>query len=46
MVVVVALGWALYEFLSGTPFWGILFGALGGYAAWRLLVTFEPKDDP
>ena len=46
VVVAVALGWALYEFATGAPFWGILFGALGLYAAWHLLMRYDPKDRP
>lgn len=40
------LGWAAFEFLAASPFWGMLFGALGLYAAWRFFVTFEPRDEP
>ncbi len=42
IVVAVGLGWGLFEFVSGAPFWGILFTAAGVYAAWSLLYTFTP----
>jgi hypothetical protein len=30
------LGWAVFEFAGGAPFWGVIFAALGAYAAWEL----------
>lgn len=38
-VVAVCLGWALFEFASGAPFWGILFGALGLWAVYEFFVA-------
>ena len=46
VTVAVAVGWALVEFASGAAFWGTLFLALGLFAAWRLLLRFEPRDGP
>ncbi len=46
VVVAVALGWALVEFASGSAFWGILFGALGVYAAYKFFIDFNPRDEP
>ncbi|MFC5587145.1 DUF3329 domain-containing protein [Nitratireductor kimnyeongensis] len=43
-VVAVCLGWGVFEFVSGAPFWGILYTAVGVYAAWSLLYTFKPGD--
>ncbi len=42
----VALGWAVVEAVAGSPLWGILFGALGAYAAYRFFWTFNPRDEP
>lgn len=42
LLVALALGWGLFEFASGAPFFGVIFAALGLYAAWRLFVTFNP----
>lgn len=42
VVVALCLGWAVFEIVSGSPFWAILFGAAGVYAAWQLLITFDP----
>jgi hypothetical protein len=49
VIVAVALGWAIFEFVSGGPFWGILFGAIGLYCAWAFFVAFpgpDPDDRP
>lgn len=42
-IVVACLGWALFEFASGAPFWGVLFGALGLYAGHQFFIAFDPK---
>ena len=41
-VVASCLGWAAVEFLTGGAFWGVLFGALGVYSAWMLIVAYKP----
>lgn len=41
-VVVLCLGWAVLEFISGTPFWGILFGGIGLYCVWGFFFAFNP----
>jgi len=41
IVVLFCLGWAVVEFASGTPFWGMLFGAIGLWSAWSLLLRFD-----
>jgi hypothetical protein len=38
-LVAVCLGWALVEFVTSAPFWGVIFGALGIYAWWQLFMT-------
>jgi hypothetical protein len=35
LVVGFAGGWAVFEFVAGSPGWGLVFAALAGYAAWR-----------
>ncbi|GGW43603.1 hypothetical protein GCM10011452_34850 [Gemmobacter lanyuensis] len=37
------LGWATLEFSMGEPGWGILFGAVGAVAAYKLLIV-GPSD--
>ena len=46
LVTVVALGWGVFEIFAGDPLFAILFVALGGYAAYRLFVTFNPRENP
>jgi hypothetical protein len=43
VIVAVCLGWAVVEVSTGEPFWAILVGAVGIYAAWVLLVNYDPK---
>lgn len=44
LVALLTLGWGLFELISGSPGWSILFLALGGYASYRLFLVFEPRD--
>lgn len=43
-VVGLTLGWAMFELISGSPFWAILFGAVGVYCAHQFFIAFDPKD--
>lgn len=39
LTVLLPIGWGLVEFFwIGSPMWGVLFLAAGGYAAWMLFV--------
>jgi hypothetical protein len=42
-VVLVCIGWAMFEFVEGSPFWGMLFGGLGIYCGWKLFFAFDPE---
>lgn len=44
-VVVVCFGWAIVEFVSRSPFWGMIFAGLGGYALWQLFLDGWPEND-
>jgi hypothetical protein len=44
-IVGVCLGWSILEATTGEPFWSILTGALGIYAAYVLLVNYTPEPD-
>jgi len=45
-VVVACLLWAVFEFTSGSPFWGMLFGGLGIAAAWQFRgIDWSKYDD-
>ncbi|MBB3589931.1 hypothetical protein FHX08_000275 [Rhizobium sp. BK529] len=43
LIVAVCFGWAGLEFIGGDPFWGVLAGAVGAYAFYMLIWTFDPK---
>ncbi|WP_454850454.1 hypothetical protein [Rhizobium binxianense] len=43
LIVAVCLGWAVLEFTTGDPFWGVLAGGAGVYAAYVLLWNFRPE---
>jgi len=44
VVVVVCAAWGAFEFFNGSPEWALLFVAAGGYAGYRLFITFKPED--
>ncbi len=41
LIVVLCVGWAVFEFVAGSALWGAAFLALGIYAAWGFFVTFD-----
>jgi hypothetical protein len=42
-IVAVCFGWAVVEFITGDPFWGMLAGGAGAYAFYTLFWTFNPQ---
>ncbi len=44
-VVAVCLGWGVFEFVTGAPFWGIVFAGMGAYALWQLFFDGWPGPD-
>ncbi|MGR3344732.1 MAG: DUF3329 domain-containing protein [Paracoccaceae bacterium] len=42
-LVAVCLGWALVEFVTAAPFWGVIFGAFGVYALWQFFLSGWPE---
>ena len=46
LIVALCVGWAIFEFTTGSGFWGVLFLALGAYAAWGFFIEPRPKDPP
>jgi len=44
-ITAICFGWAMVEFSSGAAAWGVMFGAVGLYAGWALLVSFDPRSD-
>ncbi|MBV7378522.1 DUF3329 domain-containing protein [Maritimibacter dapengensis] len=45
VTVAVALGWAVFEVVTGSVGFAMIFAALGLYAAWQFFVVWDPKDD-
>ncbi|WP_028748513.1 hypothetical protein [Rhizobium mesoamericanum] len=43
LIVAVCLGWALVEIITGDPFWAVLSGGAGVYAAYMLFWTYKPQ---
>lgn len=41
-IVVSALAWAAFEASQGEAVWALLFGAIGLYGAWALLIAYRP----
>ena len=45
VVIAICLVWAALEFAMGSPFWGALFGALGGISGWQFFVKNWPAPE-
>lgn len=50
LVAVIVSGWSVFEFLAGSPLFGILFGALGVWCCWSFFgpsaeETYKQKED-
>jgi hypothetical protein len=43
-VVAVSGGCAVVEFATGSPFFGMIFAAMGLWAAYSFFIIFDPKD--
>ena len=41
-VVVVCIGWAFFEFVTGAFTWGVIFGGIGLYAIWQFFLSGWP----
>ena len=41
LIVALCLGWAVFEFVGGSPMWGMIFGALGLYSAYGFFIVFD-----
>jgi len=44
VITALCLGWAAFEFITASPFFGALFGAIGVYCAYQFFFAFAPKD--
>ena len=41
----VTLGWAAFEYLTGSPGWALLFAGAGAYCFYSFFVVWDPKRD-
>jgi hypothetical protein len=44
LLVALCFAWCIFEFATASPFWGVIFGALGGYAFWQLFLSEWPEN--
>lgn len=42
LLVAVCFVWCIFEFATAAPFWGVIFGAFGGYVVWQLFLREWP----
>ena len=42
LIVTICLGWAVFEFVTASPFWGVIFLGLGAYAIYGFFFDFNP----
>lgn len=45
LTVGITLGWAVFEVLTGSPGWGLLFGAAGLYAFYGFFIAWTPPTE-
>ena len=45
IIIAVCLGWGVFEFVMGHPFWGTLFAGLGLYCIWGFLFDHRPRTE-
>ena len=44
-VILVCVGWAILEFATNAPFWGMIALGFTAYAIWAFLLTYNPPAD-
>lgn len=44
-VVVSCIAWGVFEFVTGAPFWGVLFTGIGAISAWRFSTIDDGNGD-
>ena len=45
VLVATAIGWGIVEVITGSPGFAVLFLSVGGYIAYRLLLTYSPPKE-
>jgi hypothetical protein len=43
-IVAVVAGWGIFEFLTGSPFWGTIFIGAAAFAFHGLFIAFNPRE--
>jgi hypothetical protein len=52
LIPAVCAAWAIFELIAGEPFWAVIVGAMGAYAAYKLFIerkkppAEKPADEP
>ena len=46
LVVALCAGWTVFEFVNGSAFFGLLFGAAGAWCAHQFFIAWEPQAHP
>ena len=41
-ITLVAALWSVFEFVSGSPFWGMVFGGFAALSVWGFFFDFDP----
>jgi hypothetical protein len=44
IIVAVVAGWGLFEFVTGSPFWGVIFVGAAAFAFHGLFIAFNPSE--
>ncbi len=43
-VVAVCFAWAIFEFATGTPFWGVIALGFAGYGIWQFFLIYDASE--
>jgi hypothetical protein len=44
VIVAVVAGWGLFEFVTESPFWGVIFFGAAAFAFHGLFIAFNPRE--
>jgi hypothetical protein len=44
-VVAVCVAWAVLEFATGTPFWGVIALGFTAYGVWQFFILYKPVEE-
>ena len=43
-VVLFCFAWAIFEFATGTPFWGVIALGFAGYGIWQFFIIYDASE--